>query len=162
VERTGEKTIARYATSFSLRLLSARCEVDVVADLVTRQCSSTVSMLQALSTRPAFSISRENLWAFAKGAREICGNAALLTATVAGSTQHQLNLTVAGATLIVVQPAKHKARFALSVGMFHREGDLEELPIAELEAAVREMESLEARVSEKLANASRDHVAVTA
>jgi hypothetical protein len=67
-----------------------------------------------------------------------------------GASQHQLNLSVAGATLIAFQPPGKGPRFSMTLGVFHREGSWEDLPFKELESAIKEMESLEVRVVEKL------------
>jgi hypothetical protein len=150
MEHVADTGGARYATSFDLRAFGAKCVVEVIADLATRRCGSTLSMTQALSSRPAFSISLENLRHFVAGVHEINRSGALLGAMVEGAIEHQLNLSFAGATLIVVQPAGKGLRFSLRVGLFHREGSLDSVPFKELEAVIKDMESLEARVVEKL------------
>jgi hypothetical protein len=141
---------ARYATSFKEQLFGGKCDVEVVVDLATRAPSSVLSMSSFLSSQPVFSISLESLKLLALGITDIKNHARLLSAQITGTTDHQLNCTVGGATAIVVQPAGKPARFTLTIGAFHREGLLEEIAIGEIDEAITKMDALQNRVVEKV------------
>jgi hypothetical protein len=142
---------ARYAISFNEQLFGGKCDVEIVIDLATCHATSALSMGQFLSSRPAFSISLENLKLFARGLADIKNHARLLTARLPGATEHQLNCTVGGATAIVVHPAEKPPRFNLTIGRFHREGLFEELPIGEIQEAIAKIQALQDQVVGKVA-----------
>lgn len=141
---------ARYATSFKEHLFEGKCDVEVVVDLIFKRASSVLSMSQFLSSRPVFAISLENLKHLLRAIQDIRSHAGLLGTLLPGATDHQLNCSTGGATVIVVHPPGKPARFTLSVGTFHREGILEELDVREIEEAISKIEALEKRVLEKL------------
>lgn len=146
---------SRYATSFKEQLFGGKCEVEIVVDLSTRAASSVLSMTSFLSTRPTFSISLENLKQLARGVSELKNNAKILSALIEGATDHQLNCTAGGATAIVVQPPGKPARFTLTIGAFHREGQLDELDTRDVDEAIKRIESLQGRVVQKVAGTTR-------
>ena len=139
----------RYATSFELKLLGAKCDVEVVVDLGSQEASAIVSMRRLLSPSPAFRAAREDLAALSGCIRQARENAGLLDATTEGAQAHQLNCSCGGAVLIVVKPPGKPARYTLNVGLFHREGLLEELTSKEIDEAVEQVDALIARVLSK-------------
>lgn len=141
---------ARYATSFKEQLFGGKCDVEVVVDLTSRRATSVLSMSQFLSSRPVFVITLENLKLLLRAVQDIKSHAGLLGTLLPGATDHQLNCSTSGATVIVVHPPGKPARFTLSVGTFHREGVLEELDVREIEEAISKIEALEKLVLEKL------------
>ncbi len=141
---------ARYATSFKEQLFGGKCDVEVVVDLTSRRTSSVLSMSQFLSSRPVFTISLEGLRLLSRAIQDIKSHKGLLNELLPGATDHQLNCSTGGATVIVVHPPGKSARFTLSVGTFHREGVLEELSVADVEEAITKIEALENRVLDKL------------
>jgi hypothetical protein len=147
---TEEGSGARYATSFKEQLFGGKCDVEVVVDLSSRRTSSLLSMNQFLSSRPAFTISLDGLRLLLRSIQDIKGYKGLLNELLPGATDHQLNCSMSGATVIVVHPPGKPARFTLSVGTFHREGALEELSVSEIEDAITKIAALEKRVLDKL------------
>ena len=141
---------ARYATSFKEQLFGGKCDVEVVVDLTSRRTSSVLSMSQFLSSRPVFTISLEGLRLLSRAIQDIKSHKGLLNELLPGATDHQLNCSTGGATVIVVHPPGKPARFTLSVGTFHREGVLEELSVSDVEEAITKIEALEKRVLDKL------------
>jgi hypothetical protein len=144
---TGE---LRYATSFEVKLLGAKCDVEVVVDLGRQDASAIVSMRQILSSSPAFRATREDLSALSACIQKARESAGLLDATAEGAQANQLNCSCGGAVLIVVKPPGKPARYALNVGLFHREGLLEELTSKEIDEAVEQVDALIARVLSKI------------
>lgn len=141
---------ARYAISFKEQLFGGKCDVEVVVDLTSRRASSVLSMSQFLSSRPVFTISLDDLRLLLRAIQHIKIHKGLLSELLPGATDHQLNCSTSGATLIVVHPPGKQARFTLSVGTSHREGVLEELSVGDVEEAITKIEALEKRVLDKL------------
>jgi len=139
----------RYATVFDETILGAGCDVEVVVDLSTGKGSAIISMRRMLSPNPAFSISRDDLAAIAMGVKMAKEKSDLLAQTTEGAKGHQLNFSCGGATLVIVKPEGKPTRFGLHVGLFHREGALDDLSALELEEAVRKVDALLARVISK-------------
>lgn len=133
---------ARYATVFRRRLLGAACEVEVVVELSSLAGSAIVSMRQPLGAQAAFAVSLAQLQALQRALGEMKQAAGLLDALLPEAQDHQLNATAGAATAILVRPAGRPARYALSVGSFHREGELASLPLAEVAEAVKTVEAL--------------------
>lgn len=146
---------SRYATSFKEQLFGGKCEVEVVVDLSTHSASSILSVTSFLSSRPTFSISLEHLKQLARGVADVKNNAKLLSTLIEGATDHQLNCTVAGATAIVVQPPGKPARFTLTIGAFHRDGQLEEFDTRDIDEAIKRIEALQGRVVQKVAGTAK-------
>jgi len=146
---------SRYATSFNERLFGVKCEVEIVLDLLTHAPSSVLSMTSALSSRPIFSISLENLKLLARAVADLKNNAKLLNALTGGATHHQLNCTIGGATAVVFQPPGKPARFTLTIGAFHRMGLLEELDTRDIDLAIRKIDDLQAAVVQKVVAAAK-------
>jgi hypothetical protein len=139
----------RYATSFEIKLLGSKCDVDVVVDLASQEATAIVSMRQLLSSSPAFRATREDFAALSACIRQARERAGLLDATAEGAHAHQLNCSCGGAALIVVKPPGKPARYTLNVGLFHREGLLEELTSKDIDEAVEQVDALIARVLSK-------------
>lgn len=146
---------ARYSTSFKEVLFGGRCEVEVTVDISTHAATSFLSMASLLGGRGSHSISLEDLKRFARTVSSMRSNAELLRTLVEDASDHQLNSSVAGATIIVVRPPGKPARFTFSIGALHREGVLEELDTQDLDEAIRRIESLQDRVVQKVAKRSR-------
>lgn len=140
----------RYAATFNEKILGVGCDVDVAVDLVSGEALVIASMRRTLSSEPAFRISREDLASLSSCVKTAKERAGILDNKVKGSSDHQLNCACGGATLIVSKPAGKPARFALNVGLFHREGGLEELSAKELDEAVAKLDALTARVASKM------------
>jgi hypothetical protein len=129
--------------------------VEIVVDLSTRDASSVLSMTSFLSSRPVFAISLDNLKQLSRGVSDLKSSAKILGTLIEGATDHQLNCTVGGATAIVVQPPGKPARFTLTIGAFHREGQLDELDTRDIDEAIKRLESLQGRVVQKVAAAAK-------
>jgi hypothetical protein len=140
----------RYAASFKERLLGGTCENEVVVDLSTRDVSVVLGMTQFLSHGPTFLISLEHLKCLSQSISQIKTKAALLDSLIEGAENHQLNVNHGGATIIVVHPQGKKARFALSIGSYHREGVLSEIDSTDIDDAIAKLESQKLLVLKKL------------
>lgn len=139
-----------YATVFEERVLGVKCDVEVVVELAGGASSVVAGMKQALSGSRACHLSLDTLADLAACLRTIGDQARLLDNLTNGAKAHQLNWSAGGATLIVVKPAEREARFTLTIGLFHREGPLHELPAKEIEQAVATLHGLRQRVLCKL------------
>ena len=139
-----------YATTFEEKLLGVKCEVEVVVDLSSGASSVTAGMRQALRSTPACYLSIDTLELLVNGIKLAHKSAKLLDSLADAATDHQLNLSVGGATLIIVKPPGKPARFTLSIGLYHREGKLEELSAKEVEAAIQSLSALRKRVLAKV------------
>lgn len=139
----------RYATSFEAKLLGAKCDIEIVVDLSSQEASASVSMRQLLSPSPAFKATRDDFAALSSCIREARESAKLLDETAEGAQAHQLNCSCGGAVLIVVKPTGKPTRYTLNVGLFHREGLLEELTSDEIDEVIKQVDILIARVLAK-------------
>lgn len=142
----------KYATSFEEKILGSTCDVEVVVDIVSGQTQATIGMRSFLRASPVFSISIEDLVDLGKALQKLQSQAKLLTGLLAGASEHQLNFSAGGATLIVVHPKNKDPRFSLAVGSFSREGSLKELPEKEINDAVLRVQGLMAQVTGKVAS----------
>ena len=145
----------KYATSFDERLFEAGCDVDVVVDVETGEASATVAMRRFLGSTPAFRIADEELTAIAEVVKSVRSRAWLLDDTVEGAQSHQLNYSSGGATLTVVHPKGRPARFVLTIGLFNKEGKLDELSGEEIDVAVKRIEDLKGKTRAKVAAAKK-------
>jgi hypothetical protein len=150
VDKTGEGSDVGYATSFKERLFGAKCEVEVVVDLSTGSATAILSMSQLLASGPAFRISLDDLKMLSKSIKAIHKHAPLLGTLAPEASDHQLNWARGGTSIIVVQPKGKQPHFALSIGQYHREGDLSELNSKEFDEAVAKIEAVRARVTDKI------------
>jgi len=141
-----------YATSFRDRLLEGKCDIEVVVDLEAGTATGILSMRQVLRSGPAFSISLDNLKAIAKTIKATKTNAFLLETLVPDATDHQLNWSCGGASMIVVQPKGSQARFTLSIGNYHREGVLSELNTKDIDTAV---DKIKTRIEEVMTKVNK-------
>ena len=139
-----------YATTFEEKVLGVKCEVEVVVELSSGNSSVTAGMRQALRSSPACYLTIDTLEALLNCIKATHKNAKLLDDLAEAATDHQLNASVGGATLIIVKPPGKPARFTLTVGLFHREGKLEELSTKEIEAAIQTLSALRKRVLTKV------------
>jgi hypothetical protein len=147
IESTSKQVVSlNYATKFEQKLLGHKCDVEVVVNLASGQASVVAGMRQALRSSPACYLSLETLEGLAKCVRDVKKNSRLLDSLIDDATDHQLNCSFGGATLIVVKPPGKSARFTLTIGLFHREGAIEELSTKEIDDAVSLLEGLCKRV----------------
>jgi len=141
---------AKYATLFRKKLLGVNCDVDVVVDLATLKAEATISMKQILSSRPAFVITLDDLRLLETSLKSVKKCTSLLESVLPDATDHQLNVNIRGATAIVVRPPGKSARYTLSIGLFHREGELSELELNEIDDSIKEIEVLVIATIEKV------------
>ena len=59
-------------------------------------------------------------------------------------SDHQLNYSSGGASLIVVHPKGKSARFVLTIGLFNQEGGIDSLSSVEIDATVKRVDELKA------------------
>jgi len=135
-------TVAKYATSFRRRFLGTSCDVDVVVDLVSFDTVVTIALKSVLSGRPVFAIMLDDIRILTNSLKVVRNSAALLESRVRDATDHQLNVTVAGAVAIVAKSPGKPAHYSLSVGSFHQEGELSELDLTDLDASIDEIDTL--------------------
>ena len=133
-----------------MKLLGVGCDVEIVVDIESGDATAIVAMRSFLRSTPAFRISLEDLAAVANGVRLAHTRAKLLEQMVDGATDHQLNFSVAGSSLIIVHPKDKNARFVLTIGSFAREGDLDKLTDKEIAESVKAVEELKAKVQKKV------------
>lgn len=69
-------------------------------------------------------------------------SALLLESLIPDATDHQLNVSIGGATAIVVRPPGKAARYTLSIGLFNREGELSELDLKGIDESIKEIEEV--------------------
>lgn len=136
----------RYATSFEVELLGSKCDLEIVVELASQAVSTTISMRQLLSSYPAFKATREELVVLSACIQKTREYADLLDETSESAQTHQLNCTCGGATFIVVKPSGKTARYTLNIGLFNREGFLNEFSSEEIDDAVKEIDVFVARV----------------
>lgn len=144
----------KYATVFDERLFGVGCDVDVVVDVESGEASATVAMRQFMRSSPAFWITGEQLVAIAEVVKSVRSRAWLLDETVEGAQDHQLNFSCGGAKLIVVHPKGKPTRFVLTIGLFNKDGELDELSGEEIDAAVKRIEELKAKTVAKVTGRS--------
>lgn len=142
----------KYATSFDEKILGIGCDVDVTVDVETGEASATIAMRQFLRSSPAFKISADELSAIGDVVKKARASLPLLEDFIDGSQDHQLNYSSGGASLIIVHPKGKPARFVLNIGMFNKEGVMDELSSEEIDAAVKRVGELTAMVKAKLAS----------
>ncbi len=143
---------AQYATVFHQKLLGANCDIDVVVDLVSLEAEATIAMKQMFSAQPSFTMTAVQLRQLEAGLREMKRSSALLDNRLPEAADHQLNISAGAATAIILRPEGKPARFALSVGLFHREGALAQLPLEEIGQALRQIDALLAAAVAKVRN----------
>lgn len=141
-----QQSSLNYATTFEQKLLGHKCDIEVVVDLSTGEASVVAGMRQALRSSPACHISLDTLERLAACIRDVGKNSRLLDRLVDEATDHQLNCSFGGGTLIVVKPPGKSARFTLTIGLFHREGSIEELSAKEVDDAISALDGLRKRV----------------
>jgi hypothetical protein len=134
--------VAKYATSFRRLFLGTSCDVDIVVDLVTFDTVVTIAMRSVLSGRPTFAIMLDDVRLLTNSLKVIRNSAALLESRVRDATDHQLNVSVAGAVAIVARAPGKPAHYSLSIGSFHQEGELSELDLKDLDASIDEIDVL--------------------
>jgi len=134
--------VAKYATSFRRLFLGTSCDVDVVVDLVSFDTVVTIAMRSVLSGRPTFAIMLDDVRLLTRSLEVIRNSAAVLESRVRDATDHQLNVSVAGAVAIVTRAPGKPARYSLSIGSFHQEGELSELDLKDLDASIDEIDML--------------------
>jgi hypothetical protein len=139
----------RYATTFRESILGVSCDIDVTANLKTGKGTTVVSMRRTLSPNPGFQISGEDLVTLLSCIKMAKAGASLLVEKPEMALDHQLNCSCGGAMLVVVKPLGKPARFALNIGLFHREGDLEDLSVEQLEVAITTLDRLKTKVLRK-------------
>ena len=142
----------KYATTFDKKILGVGCDVEVVVDIESGEASATVAMRQFLRSSPASRIDAEDLSAIAAVVKSVRGRVGLLDSTVDGATDHQLNYSSGGATLVVVHPKGRPPRFVLTIGMFNKEGEIDSLSADEIDAAVKRVTQLKELVRAKSAS----------
>jgi len=135
-------TVAKYATSFRRRFLGTSCDVDVVVDLVSFDTVVTIALKSVLSGRPVFAIMLDDIRILTNSLKVVRNSAALLESRVRDATDHQLNVSVAGAVAIVAKSPGKPAHYSLSIGSFHQEGELSELDLTDLDASIDEIDTL--------------------
>ncbi len=135
-----------YATIFEEKVLGVKCDVEIVVGLASGAATVVASMRHALWSSPACHISIDTLESLATHIRDVRKYSELLDSLIDGAKDHQLNCSFGGATLIVVKPAGRPARFTLTIGLFHREGSLEELSTKDVDEAVGALDGLRKRV----------------
>ena len=141
----------RYAATFKEKILGVGCDVDISVDIGSREAVVIASMTQMLSSQPAFRISRDDLAALASSVKTAKKRVSILDSKAEGACDHQLNYSYGGAALIIVKPFADKpARYTLSIGLFNREGTLDELTTKELDDAVEKLDTLASRVTSKV------------
>ena len=133
---------AKYATSFRRRFLGTNCDVDVVVDLATFEATVTIAMKSPLSGRPTFAITLDDIRLLRNSLKMVKESASLLESRVRDATDHQLNVSVAGAVAIVAQPPGKAAHYSLSIGAFHQEGEFSELDLKDLDASIDEIDAM--------------------
>lgn len=138
-----------YAAVFEESVLGVKCDVEVVLDVSARTASVTAGMRQPLRSAPLCRVSIDTLQALSRCIREAKAHEKMLDQLVQGSTDHQFNSSDGGATLIIVKPTGKPARYTLTIGLFHREGLMQELSATDVDAAVTKLEALRARVLAK-------------
>jgi hypothetical protein len=136
------QAVAKYATSFRRQFLGTSCDVDVVVDLVSFDTVVTIAMRSVLSGRPTFAIMLDDVRLLTNSLKVVRNSASLLQSRVRDATDHQLNVSVAGAVAIVAQPPGKAAHYSLSIGAFHQEGELSELDLKDLDASIDEIDTL--------------------
>ncbi|MGE0386072.1 MAG: hypothetical protein AB7Q97_15190 [Gammaproteobacteria bacterium] len=143
---------ARYAVAFRERLFGVNCDVEVTVDLHTRAAKATLAMRQMFGARPAFTIGRDDLAALSENLQHLKARAALLQALPEGGVDQQLIFSRGGADLILFQPPGRPARFNLSIGLFHRQGTLDELSAGEIDEALGRLDRRIAEVKARVDN----------
>lgn len=139
-------TSLNYATTFEQKLLGYKCDVEVVVNLASGEASVVAGMRQALRSSPACYLSLDTLEGLASCIRDVKKSSRLLDSLIDDATDHQLNCSFGGGTLIVVKPPSKSARFTLTIGLFHREGPVEELSSKEIDDAISLLDGLRKRV----------------
>lgn len=147
IASNGELT---YATTFTEKILGVQCEVDISIPLNFNEPSIVVVMKRMLSANTVLSISRQDLARLSVCMKLAQARVDLLDKLVEDANDHQLNFSLSGASLIIAKPPKKPARFALDIGLFHREGPLTELSPDEIDNAVMALDKLAKRVITKL------------
>ena len=141
----------RYAATFKEKILGVGCDVDISVDIGSKVAIVIASMTRMLSSQPAFRISRDDLAALAACVKTAKERASILDSKAEGASDHQLNCSCGGAALIIVKPFADKpARYTLSIGLFNREGTLDELTSKELDDAVEKLDTLASRITSKV------------
>ncbi|MBX3647315.1 MAG: hypothetical protein KF766_06550 [Rhodocyclaceae bacterium] len=144
-----------YVASFKDKFFGVGCTIEVVVDMSTMDSTARLAMKQMLSSNPAFSISLEDLKAISACIRSVQNYAPLLDTLVEGAIDQQLYFVRNGAMLIVVHPKGQSARFTLSIGLFQREGTLQELSSNEIDEVVTKIDAIMAKVVAKIGSVSQ-------
>jgi hypothetical protein len=148
--KPGATSDMMYVTSFKVRLLGSKCDVEVSVDLHNMTASVVLLMNQLIGSKPAFSISIDDLKTLSTNIKAIHKFATLLKYPSEGANDHQLRWDRGGAGLIIVQPPGKVPRYVLSIGLYHQEGDLSELSTKEIDEAVQKLDSLASLVIKKV------------
>jgi hypothetical protein len=143
-----------YVTSFDEKLLGVGCDVEVVVDIESGAARTNIQMRSFLRSTPAFRITLDDLVSISTAIQSVRKNVKLLESLISDATDHQLNYSFGGMTLIVVQPKGKNARFTLCIGSFSREGDIDTLTNKEILEAVNRVEGLQAQVVSKVSSSN--------
>ncbi len=133
----------KYSTTFREQILDRRFDVVVDLDVETREVTTVLSTHHSFAAQAAISISLSNVKKFLSEISEIKRHAHLLDSRSDAESNQKLSCTVGSASITVVHPSDGPPRFAMSIGLFHREGLLDNLALGELDDAVRKADALE-------------------
>jgi hypothetical protein len=143
-----------YVATFKEKCFDEKCDVEVVTDVVTREAKVLVTWAPVFGT--SFQISIDDLQRLSVCVASAKAHADLLHESIPESLHHRLCCTIGGASLIVIHPKDKLARFALTIGTFHREGKLDALSSEAIDEVVARLEVLKLKVIAKIDATTRN------
>lgn len=130
-----------YVAAFDARVLDERCVVEVSVPLGTTAGPANVTArFKGMVAKSHGGVTLEQLRAL-RGTLEVMQRSVtLLTHLPPKAHDHQLSWQVGNAVVILVMPRGKPARFTVTVGPWHREGNADDMPLEALGDAIEALE----------------------